>query len=129
MTIVPTAAACCVVLAMGWPWSIPVTDQNDTSVSSDSAGQSQGLKQGVVGRVTNAAGQPVSGVMIQAVSLGASGPPIPEIAILSGRDGRYAWSLQPGDYELTPSIDGQQGAALRVTVRANKVATLDFQLD
>ena len=108
-------------------------DPRQTAVSSDaqSAGTPQdtaGRGEGVAGLVT-AAGQPAEGLMVQAASLDEPSQPIPEIAVLTGEDGRYAWPLPPGRYRLSVSLDGFQPASGSVTVEAGRRATLNLALE
>ena len=98
-------------------------------MSSDDGEPGAGiLKEGVVGRVTVFEGYPVEGAFIQARSLGASGPPVPDIAILSDSQGRYSWPLLTGVYELSASAEGYETATGRVTVKPGQVVTLNFSL-
>jgi hypothetical protein len=84
--------------------------------------------QGLTGTVRDDAGMPVIGAMVTPRSLQSSGPPIPELAILSNQDGRYTWPLPPGNYELIVSADYHAPARGRATVRSGAVSTLDFVL-
>lgn len=82
----------------------------------------------VSGLATTAAGAPVAGARVQPRSLDAPSPPIPEIAIRTGADGRFVWPLFAGHYELTVTADGCEPASQRVRVVAGQVSTLAFTL-
>lgn len=97
------------------------------SSNADEPGEGT-IQEGAVGRITTLDGQPVEGAFVQARSLGKSGAPVPDIAILSDSRGRYAWPLLPGSFELSVSADGHQPAKGRVTVKPGAVVTLDFSL-
>lgn len=104
-------------------------EKKSVVISSDESETSKGgIEQGVVGWVTTLDGYPVEGAFIQARSLGASGPPVPDIAILSDSQGRYAWQLLPGTYELSVTAEGYRPATGRVTVKPGQVITLNFSL-
>jgi hypothetical protein len=86
------------------------------------------LQEGVEGRVTRPDGEPIVGAFVQARSLDDPAPPIPEIAIVTDEDGRYAWPLEPGRYQISVSSDGYRSARKSVSFRAGEVKTLDFVL-
>lgn len=97
---------------------------DDTPVSDDGAGEPAGIRQGAAGTVVDAAGRPVAGAMIAVRSLDTPSRPVPEIAVLSGGDGRYAWPLPPGRYELAALVGGRAGPAVAVTVPDGAVVTV-----
>ncbi len=85
--------------------------------------------QGVEGRITDRHGRPVGGALVTPKSLDEPSPPIPEIAIVSDEEGRYAWRLPPGRYEISVSAEGYRGAAKQAVVRPGEVTRLDFVLE
>jgi hypothetical protein len=85
--------------------------------------------QGVEGRITDTQGRPVAGALVVPKSLDEPSPPIPEIAIVSDEQGRYAWRLPPGRYEISVSASGYRGAVKEAVVRAGQVTRLDFVLE
>jgi hypothetical protein len=104
-------------------------DPRQTAVSSDSPSPATaGRGEGVEGLVT-AAGRPVEGLLVTAASLDAPTKPIPELAVLTGADGRYFWPLSPGRYRLSVSPEGLRPASGTATVEAGRRATLNFTLD
>ena len=106
------------------------SDDQDLPVSSSDQGQPRPrIREGVVGRVMALDGRPIAGVLIEARSLDDPSPPIPEIAILSGSDGRYMWPLFPGTYEISALAEGYRCAPRRVVVKAGEVTTADFKLE
>jgi hypothetical protein len=58
----------------------------------------------VEGRVVDPAGAPVAGARVTIVE---SPAPMPEMAILTGADGRFALNLPPGQFTLR--ADGDEG--------------------
>lgn len=90
--------------------------EDDTPVSDDDAGEPAGIRQGAAGSVVSASGGAVAGAMVVARSIDRPSRPVPEIAVLSGEDGRFAWPLPPGRYELSALVGGRTGPAVAVTV-------------
>lgn len=88
----------------------------DAPVSDDHAGAPAGMRQGATGMVVDAAGKPVAGAMIAVRSLDMPARPVPEIAVLSGEDGRYAWPLPAGRYQFAALVGGRTGPAVAVRV-------------
>lgn len=86
------------------------------------------FRQGLSGRVLDEAGKPVRGALVVPRALQATGPPIPELAILSDESGHYAWPLPPGSYEVVVSAEGHATAQRRGSVVKGAVATLDVVL-
>lgn len=77
------------------------------------------------GVVRDASGAPVPGVMVRAVSLATPAQAVPELAVMSDAEGRYAWPavLSPGPYELRAETpDGP--AVARVQVRPEAGASV-----
>lgn len=85
--------------------------------------------QGVEGRITDSRGRPIAGALVVPKSLDEPSPPIPEIAIVSDEEGRYAWRLPPGRYQISVSAEGYRGAAKQAVVRPGEVTRLDFVLE
>jgi hypothetical protein len=103
-------------------------DPSQTVTSGNTGEAGKGSREGVEGRVTAPDGKPVPGAFVQAESLDEPAPPIPEIAVLTGEDGRYLWPLSPGRYRITVSADGYQPTAGTATVEAGRLATLNLAL-
>lgn len=103
----------------------------DRSVSSgDGAGtERRGIGEGVEGRVTDPDGKPLADVGVQPRSLDRPATAIPELAVVSEPDGQYRWTLEPGEYEMTFSVEGHETATRRVTVRPREVSRLDVTLE
>lgn len=85
--------------------------------------------QGVEGRITDTQGRPIAGALVVPKSLDEPSPPIPEIAIVSDEQGRYAWRLPPGRYQISVSAEGYRGAVKEAVVGAGQVTRLDFVLE
>lgn len=100
----------------------PVTNGERTAT----AGEDRSA--GVEGRVTAPGGEPLADVAVQPRSLDRPATAIPELAVISESDGHYRWTLRPGAYELTFSLDGYQPATRRATVRPGEVTSLDVEL-
>ncbi|TQM83650.1 carboxypeptidase family protein [Saccharothrix saharensis] len=82
----------------------------------------------VTGVVTDSAGRPVTGALVQPKSLDDPAHPVPELAVLSGPDGRYAWHLAAGRYEFTATKDDRAGTPAEVTAAVGGVEQLDLRL-
>jgi hypothetical protein len=102
-------------------------DPRQVSVSSDSPGHA-GTGEGVAGLVT-AAGKPVEGLLVTAASLDVPTKPIPELAVLTGADGRYFWPLSPGRYRLSVSPEGFRPASGTAMVEAGRRAVVNLALE
>ena len=100
----------------------------DQPISSGSAGDHgpARIAEGVVGRLVTPSGSPIAGARITARSLDLPAGPVPEIAILSDTDGRFAWPLRPGRYRLAAVVAGREIAAATAMVRPGRVATLEL---
>jgi len=83
---------------------------------------------GVRGQVRTADGAPISTTMVQAESLDAPKQAIPELAVMTGKDGSYWWPLKPGHYRLSVAADGYPRVSREIIVRPGEVAQLDFIL-
>lgn len=108
--------------------SYPIDNQS-RPVSDHDNGRSYSLAQGVLGEVTDVVtGHPIQDARIDPKSLDTPTVGIPEVAVVTGNDGHYEWSLPPGVYEMSAHADGYQSATQRVEVVENKLATLNFFL-
>jgi len=96
--------------------------------SREQVGPGPYIQEGVVGRVTTSDDRSVKGAFIQPKSLDYPRQPIPEISILSDGDGRYAWPLFPGKYEISVSVEGCQRVVKHVVVETGQVVKVDFTL-
>jgi hypothetical protein len=85
--------------------------------------------QGVEERITDSRGRPIAGALVVPKSPDEPSPPIPEIAIVSDEEGRYAWRLPPGRYQISVSAAGYRETAREAVVRAGEVTRLDFVLE
>jgi len=85
------------------------------------------IAEGVAGRVT-VDRKPLAGVSVQPRSLDQPATAIPEMAVVSEDGGQYHWSLRPGEYEISFTLDGYQPETRRVTVRPREVTRLDVEL-
>lgn len=80
------------------------------------------------GRVLDATGQPVVGVLVLPESTDSPSQAIPEIAVMTNERGEYQWSLPPGSYTLRFTAEGYASRAEAVQVVAGQSATLDVTL-
>ena len=104
------------------------TRPNDARSSDDAPQPARALAEGVTGEIKDENGGALDGATIIPKSLGANGSAVPEIAILSGPNGRYQWPLKAGSYDVTVRADGYQDVTQPVTVSPGAVTTLDFVL-
>jgi hypothetical protein len=99
--------------------------------SNDDQASSQ-LKQqrGLVGKVTTLPDQsPLSGAVIEAVSLDQPSVAVPERIVMSKEDGRYYWPLRPGHYQLTARAACYLPRTVRVQVGEASLDVKDFTLE
>lgn len=101
----------------------PVTNGGDATVAG------RGVSEGVEGRVTAPDQKPLAGVSVQPRSLDQPATAIPEMAVVSQDDGQYRWTLRPGEYEISFTLEGYQPATHRVTVRPRELTRLDVELE
>lgn len=80
------------------------------------------------GRVLDAAGQPVVGVLVLPESTDSPSQAIPEIAVMTNEQGEYQWNLPPGSYTLRFTAEGYTARAEPVTVVVGQPVTLDVTL-
>lgn len=78
----------------------------------------------VSGTVTDAAGEPVAEVSILRESL--TGAEVTDIAMVTGPEGTFEWTMPPGEYEVMVYLDGDQLASEQVEVVADQTVTVDF---
>ncbi|MFE5672605.1 carboxypeptidase-like regulatory domain-containing protein [Agromyces sp. NPDC056523] len=70
----------------------------------------------ITGRVTDDAGRPVAEA---AVAIVAAPGPVPDIAALTGADGRFTMSVaEPGEYTVVATAPDQRTGAVTVLVGA-----------
>ncbi len=79
----------------------------------------------VTGVVTDSAGRPVDGALVQPRSLDDPPHPVPELAVLSGPDGRYEWHLTAGRYEFSATKGEHVGVPAEVNAVAGGTGRLD----
>jgi hypothetical protein len=82
----------------------------------------------IQGRATDGTGTPVTGALVVPASLDRPSPAIPELAVLTDRDGRYTWRLPPGRYVLTVTAEGFAPASGTASADAGETVELDFTL-
>lgn len=83
---------------------------------------------GVSGRVVDAAGQPIAGVLVVPQSTDSPPQALPEIAVMTNEQGAYQWSLPTGAYTLTFTAEGYTETSEPVTVVQGQPVTLDVTL-
>jgi len=66
--------------------------------------------------------------MVVPSAVGESTPPVPEIAVASDGQGRYAWRLMPGRYALVTHHDGRTSPSVLVSVAVAQRSTADLTL-
>lgn len=95
---------------------------SDTPVTSTPPAANRGR---VTGRVTDAQARPLERA---AVTVSEGTTAVPDIAILTGADGRFVWSLPPGTFRIAVYKDGYESASQSVDVTAGKEIGLNFVL-
>jgi hypothetical protein len=119
----------CLLVVVLAGWALFACGKDDVPVeSSGPPGPGLRIREGAAGRVSVSGVLPVRGALVQARSTDSPPRRIPDIAILTDTDGRYAWPLLPGGYELSVSVEGCERADRRVRVEPGRVATADFNL-
>jgi hypothetical protein len=95
--------------------------------STPSASSPAAVRGTVSGTVRTADGRPLAGASVLPRSLDHPAQPVPEMVVVTDRQGTFSWSLPPGRYELTVhDAAGTRLAAKEVTVVAGRTATLDW---
>jgi hypothetical protein len=104
----------------------------DGPVSTKAQGQASPSRKepgyGVRGTVITPDGLPIVGVVVLAESIQDSRRQIPQIEVVTGRDGSYWWPLREGRYRLSIAVEGFPTVTHEVEVRPNAVERLDFTL-
>ncbi len=100
----------------------------DAPVSSDgsAAAVAPAAFEGVRGRVLDPSGRPFEGAAVTAASTPGSTVSVPDIAAITGPDGRFEWALPPGRFRLTATRDGRS-ASVDVEVVAGRAVTADIR--
>lgn len=84
------------------------------------------IREGVTGIVLDVSGAPLAGVLVQPTSLGRGGP-VPEMAVMSGPDGRFTWRLGPGHYRFDAITEGGPVASANVTVTRGALSNIQLR--
>ena len=102
----------------------------DTPITSDTAapGPSATAARGITGLVQAPDGSPVPDVFVAPESLATPPVRLPEIAIVTDRQGVYHWDLPPGPYRLTFTAAGYAATSAHVVVPTAGAARLDVTL-
>lgn len=81
----------------------------------------------VAGTVRAADGSPLTGAVVVPRSLDSPAQPVPELAVVTDRQGGYRWTLPPGRYELAVQVGERRALPVKtVTVQAGRTATVDW---
>ncbi|WP_033430655.1 carboxypeptidase-like regulatory domain-containing protein [Saccharothrix syringae] len=75
----------------------------------------------IAGTVVDDAGRPVEGALVQPRSLDEPPLAVPELAVMSGPDGRYEWRLAAGRYEFTALKGERTGVPAEVVAAPGTV--------
>jgi hypothetical protein len=82
----------------------------------------------VEGRVIDAAGNPIAGILVMPASTANPPEAVPEIAVLTDAQGRYKWNLSPGPYTFTFTREGYAPAMQKIVVKPDQPVKLDLTL-
>jgi hypothetical protein len=93
-------------------------DQPERSAARAAEGR---IARGIAGVLTDPTGSPIADARIVATSLDEPARPVPDIAILSDADGRFAWPLAAGRYRLTALLGEREVASTVAEVTAGTV--------
>lgn len=119
----------CFIILMLLDIAVFACETNDSPVNRREQDRSTPpIQEGIVGRVSTSDGDFVKGAFMQPKSLDHPAQPIPEIAILSDDEGKYAWPLLPGNYEISVSVKGCQRAVRHTVIETGQVVEVDFIL-
>lgn len=101
----------------------------DLSVNSQAGqGAIQGKGRTVQGRVSDAAGKPLVGVLVTPQSTDTPPKEVPEIAVRTDEQGQYVWTIAPGHYTMTFVQEGYATNTQAVEVVSTQPTTLDVTL-
>ena len=107
---------------MGGASTTPVGG-GDRPISSDGADLRRPIAaDGISGTVRDTSGRPVAGVLVEALAEPGS-PPAPDLAVVTDGQGRFAWPLRSGTYQLKA---GARGIPVTVTARVGSLVTVDL---
>jgi hypothetical protein len=85
-------------------------------------------QEGVRGRVVDAVGKPLAGVLVTAQSTDTPPRAVPEIAVMTDQNGRFQWPLPAGNYTLSFSRDGYVTTTQAVVVKETQLSSMDVAL-
>lgn len=106
-----------------------LADDNESPISSSDRGElTRAKRTGVTGRVLTPSGRPVAAASVLVGSLDRPAPAVPEMAVMTGPDGRYAWDLPSGNWEVTVFTLGGNQATKTVAVSKSEQAVLNFTI-
>lgn len=103
------------------------SDDPVSSSDSDKGGPARGAA-GIHGRVTRTDGGPIIEASVLVRSLGTAGRPIPEVAMVTDAEGRFARTLPPGRYEVTVVAPDGRRQSREVSVGRTAQTQIDFSL-
>ncbi|WP_170177887.1 carboxypeptidase-like regulatory domain-containing protein [Thermomonospora umbrina] len=90
----------------------------------------------ISGLILTPSGRPAADCSVVPEAISHPRPPIPEMMLVTGPDGRYRWPLPPGTYRLTarcvdPASGGRQitGTVTDLVVGPGDEVTADIALD
>ena len=110
--------------------NVPTPSGLDAPVSAPAGPANKPVRSmGVQGIITNRAGQPLADVLVVPVSTDTPPRALPEIALRSDAQGSYFWSLPPGNYTLTFTLDGYAPLLKNLTLTQGQTVTLDVVLN
>jgi len=92
--------ALAVMMAAGYSQAF---DPNGQPVGTGSGGTAAIIAEGITGTVTHRSGEPVAGAFVKASAVNPASGPIPDIAIVTGAGGNFAWPLRPGRSGRVPT--------------------------
>jgi hypothetical protein len=107
-----------------------LADDNESPVSSSGQGTlTRATRTGIAGRVLMPSGQPVADASVLVRSLDRPAPIVPDMAVMTGPDGRFVWNVPAGNWEVSVFTLGGNQATKTITVGLSGQAVLNFIIE
>ncbi|MDA2809141.1 carboxypeptidase-like regulatory domain-containing protein [Nocardiopsis sp. RSe5-2] len=91
------------------------------------SGESKSDRVRVSGKVLDSDGEPVEGVFIRQEYVGDDPPLLLEGAIFSGSNGQWSLVLEPGDWNIYGSLEGEETSVESVNVGEREIVDVELR--